>query len=190
MHLSLCLLDSFHLVGQLLAIVAQDALALVLTHVPIFAQNCAQDLLSPLLTIVNSKSNFHILARLQVTISELLEEVENDVCVVVLVRVGRLHQLLFHLLTALDELEELVELNVAVVVDLPHHFFDLFARVDEAQSDQRILKLVNTDSVTAVLVEIVEAVVENLHLVLVEVDVLRLAMLAQPLALHASRLML
>ena len=97
---------------------------------------------------------------------------------------------MLHFLATLDELEELVELNVAVIVDLLHHFFDLFARVNEAQGDQGIFKLVNTNSVATVLIKIVEAVVEDLHLVLVEVDVLRLAVLAQPLALHATWLVL
>ena len=174
----------------MLAIVAQDALALVPTYATVFAQNCTQNLLSSLLTVVDPKSNFHVLARLQVTIGQLLEEVENDISVVVFVRVGSFHQLLLHFLATLDELEELVELNVAVIVDLLYHFFDLFTRIDEAQGDQRIFKLVNTNSVTTIFVKIVEAVVEDLHLVLVEVDVLRLAVLAKPLALHTSRLML
>ena len=174
----------------MLAIVAQDALALVPTYATVFAQNCTQNLLSSLLTVVDPKSNFHVLARLQVTIGQLLEEVENDISVVVFVRVGSFHQLLLHFLAALDELEELVELNVAVIVDLLYHFFDLFTRIDEAQGDQRIFKLVNTNSVTTIFVKIVEAVVEDLHLVLVEVDVLRLAVLAQPLALHAAWLVL
>ena len=69
---------------------------------------------------------------------QLLKEVEYNVLVVVLILVHELCHFLLGLFSALDQLEELVELNVHVIIDSCHHFFDLLSSVYKTERDQGV----------------------------------------------------
>jgi len=106
LHFSLRLFHSLHLVAQLLAVVTQNALSFQ-PVVPVsvaVAQDGPEDLLSAFLTVVDTEANLHFFGRLQVSVSQLLEKVEDNVCVVVAVVVGRSHHLLLYFLAALYQL--------------------------------------------------------------------------------------
>ena len=146
--------------------------------------------LSSFLTVVNSKADFHIFARLELAICQLLEEVEDDICVIGFIFVHELRHGRFCLSTTFDEFKELVEFDFTVLVNSIDHILDLLSSIDKTKSNQRVLKLINSDSRWAILIEVFKAFLEDLHLLIVEVNVLRFAMLAEPLALNTPRLML
>ena len=190
LHLYFVLLDPLHLVGKLLAVIVEDFLSFVFVLLVLGAQDGVQYLFAALLAVIDAKADLHVLVGLQITIGQLLEEVKDNILIVVHILVHvRLHFLLCAL-AALHQLEKLAELYIHVIVNRRNHFFNLLARVDQPQCNERVLQLVHSDGLRAILVQIVEAVVKDGHLLLVKVYILRLAVLAKPLPLDAFGLIL
>ena len=108
---------------------------------------------------------------------QLLKEVKDDVLIAVWIFIHRCCHFLLSFLATFHEFEEFIELNVHVIIDRCYHFFDLLASVNKSECDERVFKLINADSLGTILIEIIEAVIENGHLLLIKVDVLGLAML-------------
>ena len=154
------------------------------------SKDSIENFLSTLLTVIDTKSDLHVLVRLQVAIRQLLEEVEDNVRVIVLILIHHWSHLLLGSFSSLDQRQKLTELYFTVIVDRCDHIFDLLTRVYQSQRNQRVLQLIHSDGLRTILVQVIEAVVQDGHLLLVKVDVLALAMLAQPLALDTLRIVL
>ena len=124
----------------MLAVVREDFLAVVsgLPIPVISSQDGVEDLLSSLLAIIDTKTNLHVFVRLKVAMGQLLKEVKDNVLIIILILVHKLSHLCFGLLSSLDQFEELIELNVHVIVNSCHHFFDLLTSVDKPKCDQRV----------------------------------------------------
>ena len=183
---------ALHLVAELLPVVTQDLLSLLFLFRVTLVEDGVQDFLSTLLTVVDSEAHLHLFVRLQLSVRQLLEEAKDYVVILVFVLLddGVRHHLCLRLFATLDQLEELLELNVHIIINRSHHFFDLLPGVDQAQGNQWVFQFVNADGKGAVLVQVFEAIVEDGHLVFVKVDVFRFAVLAEPLANDALRLVL
>ena len=76
--------DALHLPCQLVLVVLEDALRIGAFFTSVLVvQDGVEDLLAALLTVVNAKTNLDVLLRLQLSISQLLEEFKDDVDVFV-----------------------------------------------------------------------------------------------------------
>ena len=178
LHLYFVLFDSLHLISQLLSVVRQNLLSVLFGLLRVASQNRIKNLLAALLTVVDSKSDFHIFVRLQITMRQLLKEVKDDVLITVWIFIHRLCHFLLSLLATFHEFEEFIELNVHIIINRCYHFFDLLAGVNKSKCDEWVFKFIDADSLRTIFIKIIEAVIENCHLLLVKVDVLGLAVLA------------
>jgi exonuclease V gamma subunit len=155
-----------------LSVVKENFLAIGFRLSVSFVQNGVKDLLSSLLTVVDSKADFHVFVRLEVTMGQLLEEVKDDIGVLIFILVHETLHLHLSLLASFDKLKKLIELNVHVIIDCRYHFFDLLARIDQTQSNQGVLQLIDANCLRAIFIQVIEAIVEDRHLLLIKINVL------------------
>ena len=103
---------------------------------------------------------------------QLLEEVKDDIGVLIFILVHETLHLHLSLLASFDKLKKLIELNVHVIIDCRYHFFDLLARIDQTQSNQGVLQLIDANCLRAIFIQVIEAIVEDRHLLLIKINVL------------------
>lgn len=119
----------------------------------------------------NEQAERHVLVALDdhLTRSQRLEEFVNGLSAVV-------ETASLVLVSALDDLEELDELNLfgLILVHQRHDALHLLPVVDQAKCNQRVLELVHTNLTRLIVIERVKVVAQQLALVVREVNVLRL----------------
>lgn len=84
-----------------------------------------------------------------------------------------------------DDLEELLELNVAVLISSMHYLGYLSSVLDQAKRNQRILQLVCSNGPRAIIIQRVKVLAELCPLIGLEVDVVALVSLSEPVVDHA-----
>ena len=79
LHLYFVLLDPFHLIAELRTVVGKNLFAIFNLLAVLASENGIENFLSSLLTVIDAKADFHVYIRLEVSMCQFLEEVENNV---------------------------------------------------------------------------------------------------------------
>lgn len=133
-----------HPLRNLLLVIDQDSIALLLAFLVVrVSHDALEDHATALHRDEQAERNIFGLLRFHFVIDQLLEELVDGLCVLVLTYAV----IFFFRVSTLDDVEELLEFDVAGLVgvngvdDLLH----LSAILDKAKSDERVLHLVNAN---------------------------------------------